>query len=315
MSRYAWIRTAVIAATAAVTALAPSAATASPPIGLIAYSDVSRTQATDPVTVRVPAGSSAYVGRYTLAPGTGLGWREMPGVAIFSALSGTLRVVRHDCSLKDAHTGMSAVFPAGQYLIGNQGPDPVEFVAVFVNLRRGAAQPLSGPALRRAPADCIVSPRWTNPAVGGLFVTDLASGRFAERALRADGSGHLRQAGGGRIALEQGHDILVSTMTAAPGASSGWTSQYPALTFVNSGRLTYYEAVDDGCVKRAVFGPGDAYGRSDGGLNMVVNEGSVPATATSVYVNIPHRGVGLPIGNHLEAIDFTQLPPLECGRL
>lgn len=308
-------KAAAVAATAALTALAPVAATASPPVGLVSYSDISRTQATAAAEVRVPAGSSAYIGRYTLAPGAGIGWRTMPGVAVLSVLSGTLRVVRPNCGWTKAPTGLSAVLPAGTYLFGNRGKVPVEFIGVFVNLRKGAPPPLSAPGPARAPAACKLAPQWMDATATGLLGTDVARGRFAGRAIRGDAAGHVRTGGGGSLRLKQGRDILVSTYTAQPGASSGWLSHYPAISFVNRGVLSYYEEVDSGCVKRGEFRPGDAFGRTDGGKVLTVNEGAAPVVLTTVYVNIPHRGAWIPFGNHLEAIDYTELPPLECQRL
>jgi quercetin dioxygenase-like cupin family protein len=308
------IRGAAVAATAAVVALAPSAATATPPVGLVAYSDLARTQATAEAMVSVPPGSSAYVGRYTLAPGAGISWRTLPGVAVLSVLSGTLRVVRPNCSWTKAATGLAAVLPAGTYLLGNRGTKPVEFVGVFVNLKHGALPPLQAPGPKRPPAKCPVSPAWNDDAGEGLLAAEVARGRFAGQGVRDAGTGQLRT-GGGALRIKQGRDILVSTSYAAPGSSSGWISHYPALTFVGQGVAGYYEKVDEGCVKRGEFRRGDAYGRADGGTNMTVNEGSETLVLTSVYVNIPHRGAWLPVGNHLEAIDFAELPPLNCGRL
>lgn len=305
-------------AAAAVTALVPAAlapvpATATPPVGLVGFSDVSRTQATAAATVRVPAGSSAYIGKFTLAPGSGIGWRTMPGVAILSVLKGTLRVVRPNCAWTKAATGLSAVLPAGTYLLGNRGKGDVEFIGVFVNLRKGQAPPLSAPGPARPPAGCKIAPQWTDTTAAGLGAVDVASGRFAGPAIQG-GKARVRTSTGGTLQLKQGRDILVNTFTASPGASTGWISHYPALTFVNRGVLTYYEERDNTCVRRGEFRPGDAFGRGDGGKILGVNESAGDVVLTSVYINIPHRGAWLPFGNHLEAIDFLEAPPLECTK-
>lgn len=318
MVRRAWVKAATVAALA-VTALAPAAlvptgAVASPPIGLVGFSDIARTQANAAATVRVPPGSSAYVARYTLAPGTGISWRTLPGVAILSVLDGTLRVVRPNCRWTKAGAGLSSVLSPGTYLLGNGGKTPVEFVGVFVGLRKGAVPPLAAPGPKRPPAVCPVAPGWTDPTAAGLFVTDIARGAFSGPAVGAANRRQVRK-GDGILALKQGRDILITTYFAAPGASSGWISHYPALTFVNRGVLSYYEQVDDGCARRGEFRPGDAFGRADGHKVLTANEGDETVVLTSVYVNIPHRGAYLPAGNHLEAIDFSEFPPLECRRL
>ena len=52
MGRRGWAGTAAVAVTAGITALATSVAVASVPIGLVAYSDIARTQAGAGTTVR-----------------------------------------------------------------------------------------------------------------------------------------------------------------------------------------------------------------------------------------------------------------------
>lgn len=296
-------------------ALSSVVATASPPTPLLTkLSDLARAQMVEGGHVATPSGSDAVSSLYTFAPGTSGGWTTQSGASVLAVTKGalTLRTAK-DCAAKKYEAGQAALVPAGKYLVANAGSEPLEFAGVFSKLDQKAAKPLVGVAAGTAPAACKGS-GFAAASTSTAGVSEFVRGTLVPLAAYGK-SLHAKTAGG--ITVEAGKDMLIGSYTLLPGFSSGWATHMPAITIVSRGTFTYYEARDGGCVKSEEYVPGQAYTHV-GGLHMGVNEGDEPVDLVIIYFNLPHGGVGqmVPgVGNTMDGIDFTPLPPAECPRL
>lgn len=87
-------------------------------------------------------------------------------------------------------------------------------------------------------------------------------------------------------------DVAMLHAVMQPGDSSGWHADLgPVLVAVQSGTITVYRPLDDGCSK-TVYGPGEGFFESGGDVDLVRNEGSEPAHLYATAV--------VPVGGELE---------------
>ncbi len=309
MRTFARRTVALASSAAAVAVLSVPAAVASPPVPLISrLSDLARSQVVAGGPATAPPGSDTFSASYTLAPGGGTGWRTARGTSVLAVTEGvlTLREAK-GCKSRQFEAGQAAVVPAGSYLVANGGSEPLEFAGVFLGLRAGGDRPLVDGAAVPAPAGCSGSAR-----VSGVVATAPARGtmvRLSEYGVSVPAKGTAN-----RIVVEETKDVLVAAYELQPEFSTGWVTHLPAFAVVSSGTLTYFEGQAGQCIVAAEYSAGQAYSHP-GGLHLASNEGSDPVEITVVYFNLPHGGAGavVPVlGNTLDAVDFTPLPPRDC---
>lgn len=279
---------------------------ASPPTPLLTkIDDVARAQLSDGGILGTPAGTDSSSAVYTLEPGSGTGWRTARGPAVFAVTEGVLALQSaKGCTTEEYKAGQAAVVPPGRYLLANAGGEPREFAGVFVNLKKGGAEPLTDGTGESAPAGCKGASGYTAASTSGASVADVARGTMVPVA-HYGRSVHALGAKG--VAVEAGKDVLVSYYSVLPGFSSGWSTHMPAVAIVTRGTFTYYEDFGGGkCAKSEVYTPGQAYTHV-GGFHLGANEGTEPADVTIVYFNLPHGGNGaVPVVGHtIDAVDFT----------
>ncbi len=116
------------------------------------------------------------------------------------------------------------------------------------------------------------------PADGpaGVSIEPLAHATLPER-VRAHGAGITIRTRGPR-------DVLVTSITVAPGGTFGWhTHPGPVLASVASGTLTEYEAHHRGC-RTQRFGPGQAFVESAGHEHLARNEGTEPVRIYATFL-------------------------------
>jgi quercetin dioxygenase-like cupin family protein len=149
---------------------------ASPPSGDLSFTDYGRGTVGEGINLDFPAGTAVSSSTYTVAPGTGTGWRTHPGPVTLVVTQGGLALVdAEDCSTKTYSVGQAAVVAAGQYLVANRGNGPLTFIGVFSGLPADAPKPLVTGDPEPTPAAC--------GAVAGVSpappsVADLGDGRF-----------------------------------------------------------------------------------------------------------------------------------------
>ena len=119
------VNLAVLASAVSMTALGTGVAVATPPSGVVAFTDLARAQAVEGLSIPIKPGNALVSGAYSLAPGGQTGWRRLPGAAILAVTKGGMTVRRADgCSTKDYTVGQASVIPAGEYLIQIDGKSP-----------------------------------------------------------------------------------------------------------------------------------------------------------------------------------------------
>lgn len=308
--------TAVAAALVAGTVTSVTAAYATPPSGLVTWTDHARVKVHQGGTVKTPIGSGASISPYVLAPGAHSGWRTFAGSSVLAVSKGALTAVAaKGCTTREVKAGEGTVLPAGRYLIANTGTAPAEFVGAFVNLAPKAAGAVLDGAGERAPAGCAgvdgYAPREASVAAvaaAGKHGKFVSSGTY----------GHSQHAAmAGSFPVPDGTDVFVSTYRIEPGFSTGWYRHAPGFAVIGGGTLTYYEAHDGACTNSGKFSAGDAFVHSSPHDHLAINEGSEALDVTVVWTNLPHGGKSaIPVaGNQLDAFDFTPLVPVDCPRV
>jgi quercetin dioxygenase-like cupin family protein len=93
----------------------------------------------------------------------------------------------------------------------------------------------------------------------------------------------------GTIPIDQGMDVVVVTVTFAPGGSTGW-HLHPggAIVIVKAGDITLYRSVGNHC-DLTTFTAGQAFIERPGDVHDAVNTGTTQAI---VYVTFPSVPVG-----------------------
>lgn len=294
------------------TVLATGVAAATPPYALAIVDNVHRGPAAGAGTVNVTPGARAYIGSYTLAPGSSAGWRAQPGLSMLSVTSGTLRVVQaKGCKAREYTAPEVAVLPAGTIHISSAGSDPAQFVGYFDSLEKDAGQPLVEGRAAKSPTGCAAGTY--QAASAGISATTMAQGPFAPYVQHED-KGHTAL----RAKVPDGADIMILKFTVAPGGSSGWYRHAPGLAILTKGKLaTYAPGANGGCPKVEEYTAGQAISHVHHDLHLTL----VPLGTEVVEFYIVYWGMGnnrTPqpgIVNFIEANDFTPLPPAGCTNL
>jgi hypothetical protein len=146
------------------------------------------------------------------------------------------------------------VLPAGRYELSNTGNDPLEFVAVFLNLPPSGPKPLVDGDPGPGPSGC------TGPPVPAEPVATLADTGRATFGAAHEYAGHAHTHGPETIDTQPGKDVLVSFYHLEPGFSFGWhTHDQPFLAVITKGTITYYEGHDGHCQLSGRYSACDAY--------------------------------------------------------
>jgi quercetin dioxygenase-like cupin family protein len=309
MRRFITLFTAALAATGFM-----PAASASPPTAVLSTQDHGRAQATEAAAVPVAPDSDFVIASYMLAPGDDSGWRHRAGPSVLVVTNGTLTLRSGSgCTLQEYVAGQAVVVPAGLHRLSNAGDQPLALSGAFLDASANGPTPFIGGAAAASPAGCggLAAHGLTAPSPGSVVRSSrgIVVGAGAYRH-----SDHAHYAHG--IEVEGGKDILVTTIQAEPGSSSGWMRHKPTIGIITKGTLTYYEGHDGRCVKTGEFIAGQAYVHASPVTHMATNEGPETFEAIYVYFNLPHNRQPLPvISNLTDSIDFTPLPPKDCPRL
>lgn len=297
------VKFAVVASAVSLSVLGAGVAVATPPSGIVAFTDLARAQAVEGASIPIKPGAALVSGAYSLSPGGQTGWRRLPGAAILAVTKGQMTVRRADgCSSKDYAVGQASVVAAGTYLIENSGKEPLELFGVFFDQALGAPKPLADGPPVAAPSNCGAFRAASAPS--GVSVTrheaaTMVPGMFGN---------------GSTLDIEAGKDVYASFLDISPGFSSGWISHLPAVNIMSGGELSYVMARDGKCDMSEKYHTGQAF-YHPAHRHMANNEGREHVLLTSMYFDLPHDIPAPVIGDTITAVDFTQAPPADCIRL
>jgi len=284
--------------------LGTGVAKATPPSGMIAFTDLTRTQAVEGASVPIKIGTALVSGSYTLDPGGETGWRRLPGATILSVNKGTMTVRRAaGCSTKDYAAGQASVLPGGTYLVQNSGKEPLEFFGVFINQAVAVPKPLVEGPTAATPAGC-PGFRAASAAPSGVSLT---SNQVAKMVPGMFGGGAI-------LNIKPGMDVFADYLDFYPGFSTGWLTHLPAVNIVSGGEISYVMARDGKCDTSEKYHTGQGF-YHPAHRHMAFNAGKDHMFITSMYFNLPHEPAAPVIGNTITAVDFTQAPPMDCPRL
>lgn len=298
-------RSSVVATVALFTSvLSVSVAFATPPTGEVQFKDLARAQAVEGASVPINPGTSLVSGSYSIAPGGETGWRQLPGPAILAVTKGKMTVHRADgCSAKDYAVEQASVVPAGTYMVGNSGNEPLEFFGVFFDQSADGPKPLAEGPTAAAPANCD-GVKAAAAAPSGVSLTTPEIGTMVPGMF----------GNGATLDIQAGKDVYASYLDISPGWSSGWISHRPAVNIVSGGELSYVMAHDGKCDTSEKYHTGQAF-YHPAHRHMAYNEGKDHVLLTTMYFDLPHEAPAPVIGNTITAVDFTQAPPADCPRL
>jgi hypothetical protein len=294
---------AVVTTVVSLCVLGSGAAHATPPTGMISFTDLTRTQAMEGASVPIKIGAALVSGSYTLAPGGQTGWRRLPGTTILSVNKGTLTVRRAaGCSAKDYAAGQASVLPGGEYLIQNSGKEPLEIFGMFINQNPSAPKPLTEGPTATAPAGCADFSAASAPS--GVTLSSPAAASMVPGMF----------GGGAVLNIKPGMDVFADYIDFYPGFSTGWISHLPAVNIVTGGEISYVMARDGKCDKSERYHTGQGF-YHPAHRHLAYNDGKDHMLLTSMYFNLPHEPAAPVVGNTMQAVDFTQAPPVDCPQL
>lgn len=294
------------------TVLSTGVAAATPPYGIAIIDNLARGPAVGSGKVTVTPGTGAYIGSFTIAPGSSSGWRAQPGLSMLAVTDGSIQVTEaNGCAVKQYTAPEVAVIPKGAFRVEDPGNAQATFVGYFDNLTKDVGKPLVAGAVAKAPAGCGSADY--HAAATAVTATELAHGLFASVPMRP---GRNNIATAGRLNVPEGGDVLMLTATVAPGTSSGWVRHASGLAFLTKGVLDTYEATDSGCAKVEEFHAGDVVSHAHHDVHLNTFAGSEPAEVVLLYWGMGNSHAPLPgIANFAEAYDFTPMPPAGCTAL
>jgi quercetin dioxygenase-like cupin family protein len=119
---------------------------------------------------------------------------------------------------------------------------------------------------------------------------------FVRATIAPNEDGKIKaRADGIRFRAKRSTDVLVQTLTLAPGASSGW-HLHPAIVVVavQSGTLTEYDAK----CRAQVFSANQAFVESAGDVHLVKNTGTTDVVLYATYLfqtEVPDTGLLVPV--------------------
>lgn len=296
------------------TVLATGVAAATPPYGLFTAADtVHRGPAVGAATVNVKPGTTAYLGSYSLAPGSTAGWRAQPGLSLLALKSGSLKVVQaKGCEVRAYTAPEVAVIPAGIVHVGNTGEEAAEFVGYFDGLGKGAGRPLVDGGAGTAPRGC--SAATFQAASVGVAAAEIASGVFAP-IHQTQGHSHIAQA---RAKVPDGADItMIHFKGMTPGTVSGWYRHAPGMAFLVKGRFETYTATENGCAKVEEYTAGEAISHVHHDLHYTAVPADTAETTEFVIVYwgmANNRNPQPGLVDFAEANDFSPMPPPGCTK-
>ena len=284
-------------------ALGTGVARATPPSGMIDFTDLTRAQAMESASVPIQIGTALVSGSYALDAGGQTGWRRLPGTTILSVNKGSMTVRRAaGCATKEYAAGQAAVLPPGVYLVQNSGQKGLEFYGMFINQTPTVQKPLVAGPTAAAPAGCAGFSAASAPSGVSLSkpaATTMVPGMFG---------------GGAVLDIKAGKDVFADFVDFHPGFSTGWISHLPSVNLVTRGEISYVMARDGKCDTSEKYHAGQGF-YHPAHRHMSFNEGKDDMWLTSMYFNLPHEPAAPVIGNTITAVDFTQAPPLDCPRL
>ncbi|MGQ0466422.1 MAG: hypothetical protein ACT4QG_13995 [Sporichthyaceae bacterium] len=298
------------AAVALGTVLATGVALATPPHGVATFDNVARGPAVGAATASVAPGTGAYMGTYTLTPGSSTGWRTQPGMTVLAVTSGTVKVVSAaGCAAREYAAPEVAVLPAGTLHVSNTASSNAALIGYFDGLGTTTGRPLLEGKAAKAPAGCASGSH--RAAAAGVSATDLGQGLWGKIGT---GPAHSHIAAA-RSKVPDGADVLIVNIdNVLPGTSTGWYRHSPGIAFQLKGTSETYVATDTGCAKVEENVAGDAVSHVHHDLHLVrVPENSEPATFLTMYWGMGADRTGKPgLLNFAEANDFTPFLPPGC---
>lgn len=300
-------------------ALAPTAAVASPPSGLLTWTDTARVPAVGTAKVKPVMGHGATYAAYTFEAGSSTGWRTLTGPAVLAVTGGALRITAaKGCTTTDYPAGGAAVLPAGTYLVTAERGATVG--GLVTDVAKGVADPLTASRIPAVKGCAAPAGSTSLLKASGVTASGAALGVFTKGGveyLRSDGphgDGHADH-----FTVKDGQDVGITLYRFLPGFSTGWHSHYgPFVAIVTKGEIVYYEGNGSGCVESGRYKAGDAYFAD---IQTQVSHNHIAETTTEtevvgVYVNMPRTAAAVPVvGQQLDSVDFTKLPGAGCPRL
>ncbi|CAN5784759.1 hypothetical protein BH20CHL8_BH20CHL8_07160 [soil metagenome] len=229
----------------------------------------------DTVATNQAANRESVIQELTIAPGGHTGWHTHPGGVFVMVESGTFSMYHSDCSLMTVPAGRGLFEAGGQVqLARNDGAVPLVLTVVYLDIASPDG-PLRADAATPA---CAAEAGLPTTAAGSLVTANVIIDRatFATAATITNGDER---------------DVVVQSLTFAPGGHTGWHS-HPGTTqvFVVSGTFSFYSATD--CVRQN-FTAGQGIIEPGGGVQLARNESTTePLVLFVVYYDVPQDVAG-----------------------
>lgn len=272
----------------AIAALALSAASVIATPGTGATASILAQGVFDPISTSQAGGLESVIQEVTIAPGGHTGWHTHPGGTVIIVESGTFSFYNDTCALTTIPAGRGVVEPGGQVqLARNEGAVPLVLTVVYFDI----ASPDGPVRADAATPACAAGAGLPETAMGtGVTAAIVDRATFPSAAI---------------IAGADERDVVVQSVTFAPGGHSGWHS-HPGATviYVVSGTFSFYPATT---CERQNFTAGQGVVEQGGGVQLARNEGTEPLVLFVVYFDVPTATPG--------AFRIDQPEPSSCAGL